>query len=292
MAAAVVLASKYQKAKRIPLKKHPELKEHWVQARIDEDPSLLGLGTLKVFRKESQQPGGGRIDLILANSKGEEFGSDRYEVEVQLGATDPEHIVRTIEYWDKERSRNRGQAHYAVLIAEDITSRFLNVLSLLNKSVPLIAIQMQAMLVGESLTLVFTTVVDLRQEQDTEPQTTVARADWQKTEKAKGVLEKAEEIFSFVHGFDEGFELRFNQQYIGVNKAGRTFLALVPRKSGLRLRVTAVQSDELNDEAEQDGFPVEYQDRAYEFQLESGKYAEQAGAIKKFIKAALDANDW
>ena len=47
-----------------------------------------------------------------------------------------------------------------MLIAEDITSRFLNVVSLFNGTIPLIAIQMQAVKTGDSVTLVFTKVLD------------------------------------------------------------------------------------------------------------------------------------
>ena len=47
-----------------------------------------------------------------------------------------------------------------MLVAENITSRFLNVISLFNGTIPLIAIQMQALKVGGNVTLVFTTVMD------------------------------------------------------------------------------------------------------------------------------------
>jgi len=50
--------------------------------------------------------------------------------------------------------------HCAVLVAEDITSRFLNVVALFNGSIPLIALQMQALKVGEHMTLIFTKVMD------------------------------------------------------------------------------------------------------------------------------------
>jgi len=56
----------------------------------------------------------------------------RYEVEIQLGATNESHIIRTIEYWDIERRRYPQYDHTAVIIAEDITSRFLNVITLFN----------------------------------------------------------------------------------------------------------------------------------------------------------------
>lgn len=48
-----------------------------------------------------------------------------------------------------------------MIVAEDITSRFLNVIGLFNGAIPLIAIQMQAFRVNsDDVTLVFTTVVD------------------------------------------------------------------------------------------------------------------------------------
>src|SRR5436309_8317826 len=146
----------YAKPERIRLKIHPELNERWVQDRIAEDPSILGLGDLVMRDRERKQPRAGRLDLLLQDPETKR----RYEVELQLGPTDEPHIIRTIEYWDIERKRYPQYDHCAVLIAEDITSRFLNVISLFNGAVPLIAIQMQAMKVGDQFTIVFTTVVN------------------------------------------------------------------------------------------------------------------------------------
>ena len=89
-----------EKTEKISLKNNPEIKEDMIQKFIYEDPSVLGLGELTAIQREKIQPQGGRIDLL--------FGDDnntRYEVEVQLGATDPSHIIRTIEYWDMEKKR-------------------------------------------------------------------------------------------------------------------------------------------------------------------------------------------
>ena len=49
-----------------------------------------------------------------------------------------EGLIRTIEYWDIERQRRPQSDHRAVIVAENITSRFFNVLRLLNRSVPVI----------------------------------------------------------------------------------------------------------------------------------------------------------
>ena len=94
----------YVKLERIWLKDRSYLDEKWVQDRIDDDPSILGLGNdLFVRGRERRQPRAGRLDLLLEDSDGER----RYEVEIQLGATDESHIIRAIE-------------HCAVLVAEDV----------------------------------------------------------------------------------------------------------------------------------------------------------------------------
>ena len=150
------MSSNYLKPTRMQLKNHPELNEKWVQNIIADDPSVLGLGDLVLRDVERVQPRAGRLDLLLQDSETQR----RYVVELQLGSTDEAHIIRTIEYWDIEKKRYPQYDHCAVLVAEDITSRFLNVISLFNGTMPLIAIQMQALKVGNNLTLVFTQVLD------------------------------------------------------------------------------------------------------------------------------------
>src|SRR5438270_9376662 len=86
----------------------------------------------------------------------------RYEVEIMLGPTDPSHIIRCIEYWDIERRRYPAYDHVAVLVAEDITSRFLNVMSLLAGTIPFVAIQLNALRVSDAIILDFVTVLDQR----------------------------------------------------------------------------------------------------------------------------------
>ena len=133
-------AYKYVKHKKLLLKTHSQFSEKWVQERIAEDPSILGIGELILKDKERNQPGAGRLDLLFQDPD----SNLRYEVEVQLGKTDESHILRTIEYWDLEKKRYPQYDHVAVLIAEDITSRFLNIISLLNGFIPLVAIQLNA----------------------------------------------------------------------------------------------------------------------------------------------------
>jgi hypothetical protein len=119
---------------------------------------LLGLGELIIKDKDRNHPGAGRSDLLFQDPD----SNLRYEVEIQLGKTDESHIIRTIEYWDLERKRYPHYDPVAVLIAEDIISRFLNIISFFNGFLPLVAIQLNAILVGEQVALIFTVVLDQR----------------------------------------------------------------------------------------------------------------------------------
>jgi hypothetical protein len=144
------------KPEKINLREHPEITERIIQDKIAEDPSIMGLGELILKDKERIQPRAGRLDLLFQDAE----TTRRYEVEIQLGKTDETHVIRTIEYWDIERKRYPQYDHCAVIIAEDITSRFLNVINLFNGYIPLIAIQMNAFKFGDDIALVFTKILD------------------------------------------------------------------------------------------------------------------------------------
>jgi hypothetical protein len=77
----------YMKPERLFLKTNPEYNEKWVQDRIAQDPKILGLGELVLRDKERPQPRAGRLDLLLQDPDSKQ----RYEIELQLGATDESH---------------------------------------------------------------------------------------------------------------------------------------------------------------------------------------------------------
>ena len=72
------------KLQTISLRRSDDLNEKWVQKQISDDPSILGLGDLFLKDKERIQRGAGRLDLLLQDLE----TLKRYEVEIQLGATD------------------------------------------------------------------------------------------------------------------------------------------------------------------------------------------------------------
>ena len=195
---------KYVKTEIVSLKKHSELNEKWVQAKIAEDPSIIGLGELNLKDTERPQPSGGRLDLLLHDPE----SNRRYEVELQLGKSDESHIIRTIEYWDYQRRKFPQYEHCAVLIAEDITSRFLNVISLFNGNIPFIAIQMKALKINDSISLFFTTVIDelnLGTEEEDE-QEIVDRKYWE-SKGTKESVKLADKVISYIEPVAPGYAL-------------------------------------------------------------------------------------
>jgi len=260
----------YIKPDFIKLKNHPEFNEKWVQNLISDDPSILGLGDLVLRDVERIQPRAGRLDLLLQELETQR----RYEVELQLGATDEAHIIRTIEYWDIEKSRYPQYDHCAVLIAEDITSRFLNVISLFNGTIPLIAIQMQALKVGDCMTLVFTKVMDelargLVDEDEAAEAAPTDRAYWEKRA-TKATVALADEMLEILRGFDASLNLKYNKFYIGLEKDGQpyNFVSFRPKKNQLNFEIKLPQASELDkkiDEAELD--TLEYNKRWGQYRL-------------------------
>src|ERR1035437_65801 len=134
--------------------------EYWLRDRIWDHPEELGLGELQQVSKERTQSQGGRLDLLLKNPEDDSM----FEVELQLGATDETHIIRTIEYWANEKRKWPKRSHTAVLVAEAITTRFFNVVQLLSFAVPIIGIQANVVEIGGARALHFTTIIDTYEE--------------------------------------------------------------------------------------------------------------------------------
>jgi hypothetical protein len=279
------------RAERIWIKGHRDLSEKWVQELISEDPTILGLGNLEFLQKEKIQPGAGRLDRLLQ----EEDSTKRYEVEIQLGSTDERHIIRTIEYWDIERKRYPQYEHCAVLIAEDITSRFLNVVSLFNGTIPLIAIQMQAMLVGESkFTIVFTTVVDELtrglvdpdEPIDSEPKD---RAYWEK-KSSKTTLEIVDDLLSIVRDVDKNFDLKYNKHYIGLSKNRNVsnFVVFKPKKNFVKIELRLPKLNEIDMILEENEMDLmSYAPwGAYRIRLSKNDMSKKRDVISRLIKNA------
>jgi hypothetical protein len=283
----------YVKAEFIEMRLNPELNEKWIQAQIAADPTILGLGDLVLRDKERRQPRAGRLDLLLQDIQEER----RYEVELQLGATDETHIIRTIEYWDIERKRYPQYKHCAVLIAEDITSRFLNVVSLFNGTIPFIAIQMRAVKFREHVTLVFTTVMDeltrgpVDEDEDANA-TPTDRGYWERRG-TPTTVKMAEDVLEIAKEFDPSLELKYNKFYIGTAKDGQGFNIVVarPKKKHVNVEIKLPRSDDVDQRLDDAGIEtLEYAKRwgAYRLSLDGDDIAHARSLLRDLIKLAYE----
>jgi hypothetical protein len=234
-------------SEQVSLRASKDHSEKWLQKQLAEHPEILGLGSITLRDAERVQLNGGRLDLMFDDDS----AKVRYTVELQLGATDETHIIRTLEYWDNERSRNPHIDHIAVIVAEDITSRFLNVISLFNKSVPIIAIQLNALRVNGSLTLHAVKVLDISHTVGWEEENSAAATDrtyWTKKSTPKSV-EFADKVLDLIQATtqDTSLELKYNKHYIGLAHSGvaNNFVTMKPRKTGMVIQFKIQRTDEL-----------------------------------------------
>ncbi|MBA3354218.1 MAG: hypothetical protein H0U23_17645 [Blastocatellia bacterium] len=277
----------YLKPEKILLKTHPELREKWVQQRIAEDPSLLGLGELVLKDKERIQPRAGRLDLLFQNID----STRRFEVEVQLGSTDEAHIIRTIEYWAVEKKRYPQYDHTAVIIAEDVTTRFLNVINLFNGPIPLIALQMNAFRIGDHLSLIFTTVMSQVTlglvDEDEEVQEVTDREYWEHVG-TKETVSMADQVLEIIRQFDSKLELKYNKFYIGLakNDQPNNFVILRPKKNSLRLELRLPRTDEVDTKLEESGLDSMEYDRwgRYRIRLSKGDLQKNRVLLTELLK--------
>ena len=278
------------KPEKINLLNHPALNEKWVQEVIAKDPSILGLGDLILKDKERIQPKAGRLDLLLQDPE----TNRRYEVEIQLGKVNESHIIRTIEYWDIERKRYPQYDHCAVIIAEDITSRFLNIISIFNGFIPLIAIQMNAYKVKDDYFLLSTTVLDemtlgLLEEEETREVTD--RNYWETVRGTKKTVAIADELLNMISEFVPGYELKYNKFYIGLAKDEQpdNFAIFRARKSSLNMELRLKQSDEIEKMLEEAGLDLMNYDKKwgrYRIKLSKQEVNKHKELITRLLKMA------
>jgi hypothetical protein len=218
--------------------------------------------------QERNQPGAGRLDLLFQDPD----SNLRYEVEIQLGKTDECQIFRTIEYWDLERRRYPQYDHVADLIVEDITSRFLNIISLLNGIIPLIVIQLNAIQVGEQITLISTVILDQRlglAPDEEEEQDVVDRIYWEKRT-SKITVDMVNEVLRILKTLDQELELKYHKFYVSLSKDNKpfNFVSFRLKKSSLRIEPKLKKAEEIEIMVDTAGLDVlEYDTRNQRYRI-------------------------
>lgn len=286
---------RYVKWERLSLKDHPHLDEQWLEDRLVKDPGLLGLGEgLELVDRQRRQSTGGRLDLLFADRSLED--ETRYTVEIQLGRTDPDHIIRTLEYWDIEsRYDPHKRKHVAVLVAEEITSRFFNVIGLFNRHIDIIAIQVSARMCGDEVMLFFTRVLDreviptIPEEQDI-----VTDSDYWTSKSEPDVLQSRDQVLELIRQFDPHVKPRYTKKYIGLSRNDRphNYVRFRPQKGRLIVEVKRAHSEILDGELRNAGIEFSY-DRTFGYYrlivtVETLRDPSQREYLADFIRAARD----
>lgn len=281
--------------KEISLKNHPVLNEAWLQDVIAANTELLGLGDLIVKDKERRQVTGGRLDLLLQDVD----SMKRYEMEIQLGKTDESHIIRAIEYWDIERKRYPQYEHCAVIVAEEITSRFLNVISLFNGMIPLIALKVTAYEIDGKYFVIFNKILDEVQfgfvDEDEEVRETTDRNYWIEKGSKKTVL-IADKALELIKEIDPNYEFKYNKFYIGLMNRGiiDNFVLFRPRKQVTRMDIRLQKSIETSDFIENSGLDfLDYcsQNKRYRIYLKEGDIEKHKDVLMALFKESLGIKD-
>lgn len=281
--------TKFIKPEKIDLKGNPQIKEDLIQNFISNDPSVLGLGELSLIQREKTQPSGGRLDILLGDDNG-----CRYEVEVQLGATDPSHIIRTLEYWDTEKKRYPNYDHCAVIVAEEITGRFMNVISLFNGAIPLIALQMNAYEAPDGIMITFTKVLDRISpvNEDEEQFQPTDRAYWENRSTPK-MLKTVDSIFESMSEFIKGYDLKYNKFYIGMAKDGvaKNFLEFKPKKNFIYVVPKGLEDKEIIAAFDEAGIDINYIARWKEYLIKIKnleEYKKHKELIDNLVKKSME----
>ncbi len=243
--------------------------EKQIQEIIAENPSILWLWDLELKDKERIHEKAGRLDLLLQDS----LTKRRYEVELQLWKIDESHIIRTLEYRDIERKRYPQYDHCAVIIAEEITSRFLNVISLFNGHIPLIAIKFDILKVWEHHTISFTKILDEVKfwlvdddEQTSEPWSRELRIK----RGSKETIEMLDQILEIVlKKINPWIQLKYTKHYIGLedNWKVTNFCIFRPRKKHIAIEFKMERSESISSKIEEAGLIYQYHDKRSSYEI-------------------------
>jgi hypothetical protein len=183
--------------------------------------------------------------LLLMNPEDDSM----YEVEVMLGETDETHIIRAIEYWDREKRKWPQRQHFAVLVAEHINRRFFNVIHLMSYSIPVIAVEASILNVDGKKVLHFVKILNTYEE--VEDGTSLDKRNYDREywdKRAKWTLDAADSLLRNTNGVFGSATLSYAKSYVAITVDGYNYMRLhkrSPNKSFLKFRMTEDLQDEV-----------------------------------------------
>jgi hypothetical protein len=194
-----------------------------------------------------------RLDL-LAEDKDNQY---RYAIELMLGRLDKSHIVRTVDYWLRKKTREKRDewqtvaVAVAVVVAEDVrNSRYFNVVKFLTEKMPMVVVEMRALKVGNNLTVACSTLLDGRdqaeEEEVEEPSSPKDRETWlQKSSPAS--IEAVDQIEKLLKAIDSKVSVNWpNRNFVGLQVGNRSanFVTFAPKKKFVRVSARFLQDSE------------------------------------------------
>ena len=273
----------------VSLANDPIINEAWLHRCIINTPEILGLGALTYLDHERPQHTGGRLDLLLKDDS-----DTRYAVEVQLGRLDESHLVRAIEYWDIERRRFPQYDHVAVVVAEDVTSRFLNVISLLNRTIPIIAVQLKGVKVEGHFSLIGTKVIDLMPVGEAEEdQRQIADKTYWVQHTPEPSMKIIDQLLAMVNEVHEEAYPRYTRSYVSVTLDGRVrnFLLFSNNRSGVGAGFRIPEDDCLTKWIDKVGLTLQRYDARFGFyniRVREADLEERKSALIELMKKAME----
>jgi hypothetical protein len=169
------------------------------------------------------------------------------------------------------------------------------VVALFNGMIPLIALQMHALKVGNHTTLLFTKVMDelsrglVDEDEDAEAAPT-DRAYWEKRA-TKATVQLADELLGIAREIDPLVELKYNKFYIGLAKNGQPFNFTIfrPRKSTINVDIYLPRAEEIDKKINDTGIEtLDYDARyeAYRLSLHSDDIKKHRTLLKELMQTS------
>ncbi len=187
--------------------------------------------------------------------------------------------------------------HTAVIVAEDITSRFLNVIGLFNGFIPIIALQVSAIETPEGVGLHFTKVLDTIRlgylDEDEETGELTDRNYWETKRGTPQTVKLADRILEIAKEFISSIDQSYNKYYIGFWVDGKplNFAICRPQKNALRLEIRLPKSEEYDEVISSSGLDMLDYDKRwgnYRLRLTEKDIKEHHETIKTLLQKAYE----
>ncbi len=124
-------------------------------SRIIENPTILGLGNVRVIDPVEGYLCSGNTYLLLSDSEQKRC----YEVLVKRRGNNTEDLHRVIKFSNLMRMRVPSHEHCAVLVAEELTTEIIDRATTLCGIIPIAVIKIEVCKQSDSLSIVCNTLI-------------------------------------------------------------------------------------------------------------------------------------